>query len=84
MDIEILNGPDKPALQWALAYPDKGQRVHFSTEDDAFEATIDRMSERSDGLEFNLVGRIATGPKAGSTFSGSYSVETRRGILHLN
>jgi hypothetical protein len=79
-EFRITNGPDKPALQWALAYPDT-HTVHFDVENDAFDAVISRIDEQAGGLSFTLEGRLTSGSCKGSTFEAEYSVESRSGLL---
>jgi hypothetical protein len=84
-DIAVRDGPDKPALQWALLYPERGQSVIFKTEDETMEAQISEMEELAgDGFLFNLRGTFASGPLRGQPFHGTYSVSSRRGSLMLD
>lgn len=78
----IIDGPDKPALQWALAYPDREQ-VHFKLENDGIDAQILRMDELGEGFSFALQGVIRSGPMQGTRFEGTYSVESRAGSLSI-
>ncbi len=78
--LSILDGPDKPALQWALAYPERGQTVTFKLPEETVEASIFKMEE-VDGFDFDLVGAFASGNLSGKGFEGHYSVETRSGSL---
>jgi hypothetical protein len=80
--LEVLDGPDKPALQWAVAYPDRGQTVSFKLPDATVEATIAKMDE-TDGFEFDLEGVLVSEPFKGRRFEGHYSVETRSGSIAL-
>ena len=82
--VTVLDGPDKPALQWALLYPERGQSVTFRTEDDLIEAQIAEMVEMGNGLSFDLKGTFASGRLRGQPFHGTYSVEFRRGSLSLD
>jgi len=79
--VEILDGPDKPALQWAVLYPERGQTVTFKLPEDAVEATILKMEEAGDGFGIDLTGTFVTGLLKGHAFEGHYSVETRSGSL---
>ncbi len=79
---EITDGPDKPALQWAVAYPDR-QEVHFRLDTDAVDARIDRIEEQADGFSFKLNGRVTTGPHKDRPFEANYSVEGRTGTLRV-
>lgn len=78
----ITDGPDKPALQWAVAYPDREQ-VHFKLENDGVDAQILQMDELGEGLSFALLGVIRSGSHNGRRFEGAYSVENRTGHLTI-
>lgn len=80
--LKIVNGPDKPALQSALAYPGSEQ-VHFVLEGDATDAEIVRIEEVAEGITFEINGRLTTGTYKGQPFQGIYSVETRSGSIAL-
>lgn len=80
--VEVVDGPDKPALQWAIAYPER-ERVHFRLEGDGIDAQVMRMDERGDGFTFDLEGIVRSGECAGRPFRGTYSVETRSGQLTI-
>ena len=60
-DVLVVDGPDKPGLQWAVTYPERNVRVHFNTDDDIFDASVVEMEELEDGLSFRLTGAIETG-----------------------
>lgn len=78
--LNVLDGPDKPALQWAVAYPERGQTVVFKLADDTVEASIAKMDEVA-GFDFDLEGTFASGELKDKRFEGHYSVETRSGRL---
>jgi hypothetical protein len=79
----ITDGPDKPALQFALAYPERSE-VHFALASDALDARILRMEEQGGGgFTFGLEGVVTSGIHKGRPFSGTYSVEQRAGRLTL-
>jgi len=80
--LTIIDGPDKPALQWALAYPDREQ-VHFKLENDGIDAQILKIEELGEGFNFALQGVIRSGPLNGARFEGTYSVEARAGSLSI-
>ena len=80
--IRILDGPDKPALQWALLYPERGQTVTFKIEGETVEASIAKMEEVG-SLDFDLTGTFVSGGLRNRAFPGNYSVETRSGALTL-
>jgi hypothetical protein len=80
--VKIVDGPDKPALQWALAYPDREQ-VHFKLENDGIDAQILRMDELGEGFTFAVQGVIKSGSMQGRHFHATYSIETRGGSLSI-
>lgn len=79
---KMTSGPDKPALQWAVAYPDR-ERVHFGLESDGLDVQVLRMDELSDGFSFKLEGVIASGSMKGASFQAAYSIEDRGGTLSV-
>ncbi len=80
--LEITGGPDKPALQFALAYPEK-QDVHFKLAGDALDARILHMDEQGQSFDFRIEGEVISGVYKGRRFTGTYSVEQRAGQLTL-
>jgi hypothetical protein len=78
--LRVIDGPDKPALQWALAYPDR-EEVHFKLEDEGVDASILRMNETGDGFSFELEGVLMSGAYKSRPFTGSYSVDSRSGQI---
>lgn len=82
--VTVIYGPDKPALQWALLYPERGQSVTFRTEDDVVEARIAEMVESGNGFDFDLRGTFCSGRLRDQPFHGTYSVESRSGLLTLD
>ncbi|HEX2841053.1 hypothetical protein [Hyphomicrobium sp.] len=79
----VLDGPDKPARQFALLYPERGQRVAFEIANEIVGAQISEMVEMENGFSFDLRGTFSTGPLRGQPFHGSYSVASRTGSLVL-
>lgn len=80
--VTVVDGPDKPALQRAVVYPERN--VTFKTDTDTMDARIAEMVETGDGgFDFNLTGIFATGDLCGRRFRGTYSVESRSGSLML-
>ena len=79
---QIINGPDKPGLQWAVAYPDK-QQVLFELPDGPVHAQILHMNERSDGLTFDLQGVLKSGKYDGCRFTGTFEFGSRSGELSI-
>ncbi|WP_139247798.1 hypothetical protein [Hyphomicrobium sp. CS1GBMeth3] len=79
--VTVTDGPDKPALQWALLYPERGQSVMFRTENEIVEARIAEMIEMGNGFDFDLKGTFCSGPLCDQPFHGTYSVESRSGLL---
>lgn len=80
---EIVDGPDKPALQRALVYAHQGQTVVLNTEAGPLEIRLSEMTERGDGLEFDLKGTFGPGDYVGRAFKARYSVATRSGQIEL-
>lgn len=83
VSLEIIDGPDKPALQWAIAYPER-ETARFTLADSVIDTTLSRIEERGNGFDFGLVGIVTSGRHKGLPFVGSYSVETRSGTLKLS
>ena len=54
VELRIVEGPDKPSLQWAVAYPNRHLHIHFDTFSDSVDAHLDRMEELGDGTQFEL------------------------------
>lgn len=81
--LTISDGPDKPALQWALVYPGR-EPVHFRIGEEPVDADIDEMTEHADGWSFDLKGSFSSGPNKGVPFYGTYSVASRSGSLTLS
>jgi hypothetical protein len=82
--VKVLDGPDKPALQWALLYPERGQSVTFKTDDEVVEARIAEMVEIGNGFDFDLKGTFCSGSLRDRPFHGTYSIESRTGSLTLD
>lgn len=80
--MEVVDGPDKPALLWAVSYPDR-QEVQFKLAEGAITARIRRMSEQADGMSFELEGEVSAGPDEGRPLRGNYSVADRKGALRI-
>jgi len=80
--LHVIDGPDKPALQWALAYPDR-EEVHFTLEDDSVDASISRMKETADGFSFEIEGVLTSGVYKSRPFRASYSVGSRSGEITI-
>jgi hypothetical protein len=81
--LAIVDGPDKPALQWSLTNPGDNH-VHFRVKDDAFDAQILRMEEGADGFTFELQGRVVSGGLKDELFDALYSIESRSGWIRVN
>lgn len=82
--VTVLDGPNKPALQFALLYPERGLCVTFKIEDEIVEAQIAEMVEMENGFSFDLKGTFSTGQLRGHPFHGAYSVASRTGSLVLD
>lgn len=82
-ELNIVDGPDKPALQWSLTKPGECV-VHFRVEGDAYDAQIARMDEGEDGFTFGLRGHLTSGELKGHPFEAIYSIETRSGRMRVD
>ena len=82
VELRIKEGPTKPDLQWAVAYPDRHIHIHFDTPGDAVDAHVDTMEEQSDGTTFLLMGHLVSGHYKGWPFRAQYDLTERAGILH--
>lgn len=80
--LQVVDGPDKPALQWAVSYPDREQ-VHFKLAGDAIDARIERIDEQGPSFDFKLTGMITSGVYKNRRFEAVYSVESRSGTITL-
>jgi hypothetical protein len=81
IELKIVDGPDKPDLQWAVAYPDRDLDIHFRTETDAVDAHIDRVEELGDGTQFGLAGHLTSGQYKGWPFKAVYELGSRSGVI---
>ena len=81
VELRIVDGPTKPDLQWAVAYPERHLHIHFDTVGDAVDAHIDRLEELGDGTQFGLRGRLVSGLYKGWPFKGVYDLESRTGVI---
>lgn len=68
-ELRIINGPTKPDLQWAVAYPERHLHVHFDGHRDSVDAHIDTIEERGDGTQFALQGHLTSGLYKGLAIS---------------
>lgn len=80
---EIKDGPDKPALQRAVVYPDQEHTVVFKTNAQPLEVVLTEMAERGDGFEFKIKGRLVSGDGAARAVEGFCSIETRSGRINV-
>jgi len=83
-ELTIVDGPDKPALQWSLTKPEGDHDVHFRVEGDAFDAQVLRMDEGADGFTFEISGRLTSGQHKGAPFKAHYSIQSRSGWLRID
>ena len=81
IELKIIDGPDKPALQWAVAYPDRHIHVHFDTATDALDVHVDEVQEMDEPTQFGLKGHISSGMYKGWPFRAIYDLTDRTGIL---
>jgi hypothetical protein len=80
-ELNIVDGPTKPDLQWALAHPERHLHIHFDTGRDAVDAHIDEMHELDDGTRFALKGHLTSGAYKGWPFKAVYDVASRSGLI---
>lgn len=80
--VQVIDGPDKPALLWAVSYPER-EEVVFKLEEGALQARLSCIEECDDGFSFDLEGEVIAGPDDGRPFRASYSVTDRRGLLTI-
>ena len=81
IELKIVGGPQKPDLQWAIAYPERHLHVHFDTSQEGIDAHRDEMQELGDGTQFALKGHLTSGLYKGWTFRAVYDLTTRSGII---
>jgi hypothetical protein len=81
VELKIVDGPDKPDLQRAVAYPERDLHIHFRTHDDAVDARIERMEELGDGTLFGLAGHLTSGLYKGWPFNAVYEIGNRSGLI---
>jgi hypothetical protein len=81
VELKIVDGPDKPDLQWAVAYPERDLHIHFRTDRDAIDAHIDRIEELGDGTQFGLTGYLTSGLYKGWPFKAVYEIGSRSGVI---
>jgi hypothetical protein len=86
--LTIVDGPLKPDLQWAVAYPEKHLHIHFETDNDPVDVHLDRLEELGEGTSFGLVGHIVSSNYKGRPFKAVYHLSDRgseqRGILEIS
>ncbi len=82
INLEIMDGPDKPGLIWALTYPEKEQ-VHFKLADGGIDGRVTRIDEMADGFTFQIEGVVISGAFKDKAFSATYSVGERTGSLDI-
>jgi hypothetical protein len=85
--LTIVDGPLKPDLQWAIAYPEKHLHIHFETDGDPVDVHLDRMEEFGDGTSFGLVGHIVSANHKSKPFKAVYYLSERgaerRGVIEI-
>jgi len=79
-----VNGPAKPDLRWAIAYPDRHLHIHFDTGRDAVDAHLDKTQEMADGTRFALRGHLTCGNYKGRPSKAVYDIATRSGVIKAN
>jgi len=85
--LTIIDGPRKPDLQWAVAYPEKHLHIHFETEEDPVDVHLDRMEELADGMSFGLSGHVVSSNHKSKAFRAVYHLSDqgsqRRGVIEI-
>lgn len=81
IELKIVDGPAKPDLQWAVAYPERHLHVHFDTAQEGVDVHLDEMNELGDGTQFALKGHLTSGLYKGWPFKAVYDIGTRSGVL---
>lgn len=85
--LTIVDGPPKPDLQWAVAYPEKHLHAHFETDGEPVDVHLDRMEELGDGASFGLVGHVVSSNHRNKPFTAVYHLsergEERRGVIEI-
>lgn len=81
--LQVIDGPDKPALQWALSDPAQEQ-VHFLLDYDGVDARILRMDEMADGFDFKIQGILVSGIYKSMPFTALYCVGSRSGQITID
>ena len=81
VELAIVDGPTKPDLQRAVAYPERHLHIHFDTGKDAVDAHLDEMQEMGDGTRFTLKGHLTSGLYKGWHFKAIYDLATRSGVI---
>jgi hypothetical protein len=85
--LNIVDGPLKPDLQWAVAYPEKHLHIHFETEGEPVDVHLDRMEELADGTSFGLAGHVVSSKHKNRRFKAVYHLSDRgperRGIIEI-
>jgi len=81
VELKIVDGPNKPDLQWAVVYPERHLEIHFRTVDDAVDAHLDRIEEFGDGTRLGLAGHLTSGLYKGWPFKAVYDLGSRSGVI---
>jgi hypothetical protein len=86
--LAIIEGPLKPDMQWAVAYPEKDLHVHFETESDPVDVHLDRIEEIGDGTTFGLTGHVVSSNFRGRPFRAVYHLSEHdpsgtKGIIEI-
>ena len=76
IELKITNGPTKPDLQWAVAYPERHLHIHFDTSEEGLDVHLDEMQELADGTKFALAGHVTSGLLRGGR-SGPSTISVR-------
>lgn len=80
--VKITDGPDKPALRWGLAYPDKEQ-MNFRSPENSYDVRLSRIEEQADPFTVEIEGTVTSGVYKGHACRGVYDIGSRSGTLKI-
>lgn len=81
--LTITDGPAKPDLLWAVAYPERHLHIHFETNIDPVDVHLDHLEELADGTSFGLTGHIVSSNYKNKRFKAVYHLSDRSGVIEI-
>ena len=85
--LTIVDGPHKPDMQWAIAYPEKHLHLHFETDGDPVGVHLDRIDELGDGTSFGLTGHVVSNNHKSMRFKAVYHLSEdesgKKGVMEI-